>query len=994
MMRDTICNAAPGSVEVRADAERPAVSRDDAHPDHRRDQPGQVIHLGRKVEANLGAPSAPPERPGRLFLDRRAECAELDGLIRAVRAGESRALLLTGEPGVGKTALLDYLVSRASGCRVLRGAGTESEIELAFGGLHQVCAPLLGRADQLPDPQRDALRVAFGLATGPQPDRFLVGLAALGLLADAATERPVVCVLDDAQWSDRASAQALAFAARRLGAESLALVFAAHDGKQVPELAGMPQLQVHGLAETEARALLDSVLPGRVDERVLDRIVAESRGNPLALLELPKGLSAPELAGGFDMPVAVELPRRIEGSFRRQLAALPSESRRLMLVASAEPLGDPVLMWRSAERLGIEEQAATPAAESGLMTIDSRVRFRHPLLRSVVYRTSSVEERRAVHRALAEETDPEAEPEHHSWHAAQALSGPNEEVASALERSATSSRARGGLAAAAAFLERAAQLTPDPGRRAERRLAAARATHQAGCPEAALRLLCLAEAGPLNGLGRARAGLLRGQIAFISRSRDAAAQLWSAATRLEPLAPRLARDTYVEAISAVWLVGPVTSGINLRELVRAAHAAPAAEARPVDLLVEGLASRLTDGYAAGFPILKRALLALRGLSRPGEEAMQWLHLASATAGHVWDDESWQLIAVRHIRLARECGAFAMLVHALNMGIAMHTCLGELESAASLAQERAALIDATGSTVLAYGGPMLAAWQGREAEAEQIFEVFGHQVVRRGEGQGVTILGWARALLYNALSRYEDALAAAQPASEAPPEIGGMPWALRVELIEAASRAGTPDRAAGALEELTEPAQCAGSDWALGILARCQALLGEGETAEHSYQDAIQRLSRTRMRGELARAHLLYGEWLRREHRRLDARNQLRIACEMFEEMGAEAFLQRATRELGATGETLRKRKIETTGELTAQEAQITALVREGLSNPEIGARLFISPRTVEWHLGNIFSKLNVTSRRQINRGSPFSGAVGNTAEHRRVGPHRRGGRKD
>jgi DNA-binding CsgD family transcriptional regulator len=703
--------------------------------------------------------------------------------------------------------------------------------------------------------------------------------------------------------------------------------------------------------------------------RVLDRIVAECRGNPLALLELPKGLSAHELPGGFDTSVAVGPARRIEESFRRQLQALPRESRQLMLVASAEPLGDPVLMWRAAERLGIGEQVAAAAVESGLMTIDSRVRFRHPLLRSAVYRISSPRELRAVHSALATETDPEAEPELHAWHAAQALSGPDEGVAVALERSAASSRARGGVGASAAYLERAAQLTPEPGRRAQRRLAAAQAMHRSGCSVAALRLLPLAEAGPLNALARARAALLRGQIAFVSRSAEAAAQLWGAATRLEPLDPQLARDTYVEAISAVWLVGPVTSGINLSELVRAAHAAPTVPQRPVDLLLEGLAGRVTGGCAAGFPILKRALHDLHGLNRPGEEAMQWLHLASAMAGHVWDDESWWLIAERHVRLAREYGGFAMLVHALNMAIGMYACLGELDTATSLAQERATLVEATGSGVLAYGAPMLAAWRGRGVEAEHLFDTFGHEVMRRGEDQGVAIVGWARAVLYNGLGRYDEALVAAQQASDSAPEIGGMPWALRVELIEAASRARTTEPAARALAELGEPAHCAGTNWALGVWARCHALLHEGSVAEHSYRDAIRRLGRTRMRGELARAHLLYGEWLRRGHRRLEARRQLRVAYEMFEAMGAEAFLQRASRELGATGESLRKRKVETAGELTAQEAQITALVREGLSNPEIGARLFISPRTVEWHLGNIFSKLNVTSRRQISRGT-------------------------
>jgi DNA-binding NarL/FixJ family response regulator len=892
---------------------------------------------------------------------------------------------------VGKTALLDELVRRASGCRVLRVSGVESEMALAFSGLHQLCAPLLDWAGRLPDPQRDALRTACGLAAGPEPDRFLVGLAVLSLLAEAATEQPMVCLIDDAQWLDRTSAQALAFTARRLVAESVALVFAADNPEQLPELAGLPQLRVSGLPENEARALLGSVLPGRVDERVLDRIVAEARGNPLALLELPKGLSAPELAGVFDLPGASELGR-IEQSFCRQLAALPRETQRLLLVAAAEPLGDPVLMWRAADRLGIEAESSVPAAEAGLLMIDSRVRFRHPLLRSAVYRAASAEERRDAHEALAEKIDPKVDPEQHAWHAAQATAEPNEEVAAELERSAARSRARGGLAAAAAFLERAAQLTPDPARRARRRLAAAQTTHQAGSTIAALRLLSLAEAGPMDELARARAALLRGQIAGMNRAAEAASQLWSAAARLERLDPRLARDTYLQAISAAWLAGPLKSGVNLRELVQAANAAPCPSTRPVDLLLDGLATRLTDGYAAGAPLLKRALRAVRELDEPGEEAQHWLHLAAATAGHLWDEQTRQTLAIRHVQQARNVGAFAMLEHALNMAIAMHAWLGELAAAEALAEELAALTEATGSPVPSFGAPVLAAWRGRVAAAEQIFDSIGNHALRPGEGNAVIIIDWAKALLCNSVGRYEDALGAAQLASEHPPEIGAMPWAARVELIEAAVRAEVPDRAASAFEQLIETTNAAGTDWAAGIQARCRALLSEGQAAQTAYQEAIQRLGRTRMRGELARAHLLYGEWLRREQHRLDARQQLRIAHNMFTKMGAEAFAQRAARELGATGETPRKRKIETIGQLTAQEAQVTTLVREGLSNPEIGARLFISPRTVEWHLSNIFSKLNISSRRQLSRRSPF---LGNTASP--TGPrtennnHRHGG---
>ena len=437
----------------------------------------------------------------RELTDRRAERGVLDGLVQAVRAGESRVLVLHGEAGVGKTALLQYLADRASRCRVLRVVGVQSEMELAFAGLHQLCAPLLDRLGVLPGPQQEALRTAFGMSEGPAPDRFLVGLAVLGLLAEAAVERSVVCLIDDSQWLDRASAQVLVFVARRLGAESIGLVFSARvaDG----ELAELPELEVKGLPERDARSLLDAVLPGPIDARVREQIVAETRGNPLALLELPREATPTHLAGGFGLPGA--LAGRIEDSFRRRVDALPAQARRLLLLAAADPTGDPVLVWRAGARLGIGTQAAAPAAEAGLAEFGARVRFRHPLVRSAVYRSAAAADRQEVHRALADSTDPQADPDRRAWHRAQAAAGLDEDVAAELERSAGRAQARGGLAAAAAFLERAALLTPDPVRRAGRTLAAAQASLRAGAFGKALELLATAEAGPLDELQGARA---------------------------------------------------------------------------------------------------------------------------------------------------------------------------------------------------------------------------------------------------------------------------------------------------------------------------------------------------------------------------------------------------------------------------------------------------------------------------------------------------------
>jgi DNA-binding CsgD family transcriptional regulator len=905
-----------------------------------------------------------------LLRDRHSECDTLDRLVDAVRAGESRALVVRGEPGVGKTALLEYMVERASrrGPRVARVVGVQSEMELAFAGLHQLCRPMLDRADRLPTPQRRALYTVFGLSDGPAPDRFLVGLAVLGLLAEVAQERPLVCVVDDAQWLDRASAQALTFVARRLGAESVAMVFAARTPDGVPELAelaDLPELAVAGLPTGEARALLDGVVRGPVDERVLDRLVAETRGNPLALLELPRGLTSAELVAGFGLSGVRALPQQIEESFRRQVAPLDAETRQLLLVAAAEPVGNPVLVWRAAERLGIGVTAAAPAVASGLVEIGTIVRFRHPLVRSAIYWAASPEERRSAHQALAEATDAETDPDRRAWHCAQAATGPDEDVAAELERSAVRAQARGGLAAAAAFLERAAELTPELSRRADRTRAAAQATHHAGMPDTTLRLLSLVEALPLDKFQGAQMDLLRARIALtVNRGREAPPLLLIAAKQLEPLDVRLARETYLDALLAAMFAGGLAADGSVRAAAEAARAAPAPAGPPraPDLLLDGLAIRFTDGYAAAVPMLRRALCAFRSPDLCPEE-LHWLWLAHITAGNLWDEAT--LETARHLELARDAGALTTLPLALTSRIGALVYLGELTEAAALLGEVEAVSAATGIPAAPYGALLLAAWRGREAEAFQLIETTTEEVLRRGEGFGLIITGAAHALLCNSLGRYEDALAAARRASEHPPVMGVEPWGVLVELIEAATRSGRPECAAGALDQLVETTRASGTDWALGIEARSRALLGEAGAAEAAYREAIERLGRTRIRGELARARLLYGEWLRRERRRLDAREQLRTAHELFSAMGMEAFALRAARELAATGETARKRSVETSSELTAQEAQIVRLVREGLSNPEIAARLFLSPRTVEWHLSRIFGKLGITSRRQL-----------------------------
>jgi DNA-binding CsgD family transcriptional regulator len=900
---------------------------------------------------------------------RRQQRSTLDGLLADLRAGRSRVLVVRGEPGIGKTALLGYATQTAPEFQLARAEGVESEMELPFAALHQLCGRMLDRLDQLPGPQRDALGVAFGLRSGGAPDRFLVGLAVLGLLSEVATGQPLLCLVDDAQWLDQASAQVLAFVGRRLDAESVALLFGTRDPGPGGDLAGLPELVLAGLADADARALLASVFPGRLDQRVRDRIIAESGGNPLALLELPHGMTAAELAGGFGVAGSLPLAGRIEQSFLRRIAPLPEMTRRLLLLAAAEPTGDPALLWRAAGGLGISaEDAAAPAEADGLLTVGAQVTFRHPLVRSAIYQAAPVADRRRAHRAIAEATDPGTDPDRRAWHRAQATAWPDEGVAAELERSASRAQARGGLAAAAAFLERAATLTVEPARRAERALAAAEAKYQAGAFNAALGLLATAEAGPLDELQRARADLMRGQIVFASsHGSDAPPLLLKAARQFEPLDVQLARKAYLEALSAALFAGRLALGGGVREVAEAARSAPPPP-RPApapDLLLDGLALVITEGYPAAVPMLKQAVSAFHSADVSGEEGLRWLWQACHGAGLLWDYGSWDLLSARRVELARDAGALAALPPAFSTRVGVHLFAGEFAVAASLVAEVESVTEATGSGIASYAALGVAALRGREAEAFELIEAGTKDAERRGEGQGLSFVQWATAVLCNGLGRYEDALAAAQQASEDSSADLFANWAV-AELIEAAARSGASERAAGALPRLSATARASGTDWALGVEARSRALASDGETAETLYREAIDRLGRTRLRVELGRAHLLYGEWLRRENRRIDAREQLRTAHQMFTAMGAGGFAERAARELRATGERVRKRTTETPAQLTARETQIARLAGEGLTNPEIAAKLFMSPRTVEYHLHKVFTKLDISSRNQLH----------------------------
>ena len=900
-----------------------------------------------------------------MLLGRAEECVMVDGVLGQARAGASGVLLVAGEPGVGKSALLEYAVESASrsGFQVVRAAGAEPEMELAFAGLQQLCAPLLDGLAQLPAPQRAAIETAFGISAGVPPDPFFVGLGVLGLLAAAAAGRPLLCVVDDVQWLDQASARALGVAARRLQADAVAVLLAGRAAGELAGAAGLAEVRLAGLADADARALLASVLPQWVDQKVMDRIVAETAGNPLALLELPRGMSAAELAGGPGLGGPAGLPGRIEESFGRRLELLPEPARRLVLLAAADPAGDAALLWRACALAGIDPGAAGPAQDACLVQVGTRVRFFHPLVRSAVFRAASAQERRAAHGLLAAATDAAADPGQRAWHRAQAAPGPDDQVASELEDSAELARARGGVAAAAAFLERAAALTLDPQRRSARALAAAQAWHQAGGHDRAVELVEVAEAGPLGELGRAQAEWLRAQIIFVrTDGRDGTVQLLRAAQRLDPLDRDLARATYVDAMRAAGLSGDTPeAGRRLRAL---------SLSQPPDateLLLHGYGVYVTEGFPHGVDVLAQAIDAFVSAPVTGDENIRALEAAASAARALQDGTGFDVLTAGGVALARQAGTLSLLPEALDIRALYCVDAGELAGAAAALDEAEAIRQATGMEP-GFGGDsgLLAALRDEERAATRHIEQLRREPGIGGVSRRAAMLEHALAVLYNGLARYPEALAAAQRSGERYPGGGGMVQSL-AELVEAAVHCHEPVAAQTALEALRAHARLGGKDWGLGLEARSRALLAGGGAAEELYAEAIGRLGRTRMRLPLARAHLLYGEWLRRERRRTDARTQLRTAHDLFEAMGARSFAGRARQELTATGATAHSRRNATLDELTPQEARIASLAGEGLSNPEIAARLYISKGTVDYHLNKVFRKLGIRSRAQLHR---------------------------
>ena len=920
---------------------------------------------------------------GERLRGRANECETLRGLISTVQSGGCQVLVLRGEAGVGKTALLGYASELATGFRCIQVTGVQSDMELAFAGLQQLCAPLMDHEDELPEPQREALAVAFGRGIGPTPDRFLVGLAVLSLLAAAANDNPLLCVVDDAQWLDQVSVQTLAFVARRLMAEPVALVFGVRDDGSGEVLAGLPELKIGGLSDGDARGLLESVMVGGIDPRVRDRIVAETRGIPLALLEVPRNVSAAELAGGFWNAGGRSSAGEIEEGFVRRIRSLPEPTQRLLLVAAAEPVGDAALFLRTAAQLGIPIDELAPAEAAGVLEFGSRMRFHHPLMRSAAYRAADLTERRAIHRALADAIDPQSDPDRRAWHAASAAAGPDDAVAAELEASADRAQSRGGIAAAAAFLERATVLTSDPALRGARAITAAKAKRDAAAPAAAYELLAMAELAPLSELQRAQVARLRAQMEF-ARSRaggpgavqlsETAPALLAAAKLLEDLDDYASRETYLEALAVIIYAGRLGPPGTLEAAAEAARAALSRAPvlpRAVDMLLKGIAERITGGVSAGAGPLRVALELMCELAQSNDgQVRRWTELPAfpvlqePSAHEVWDESITLRLSTAAVRQTRDAGALAGLPRALVYRAGVHIWAGEFAMAATLLEEAKSITAATDPTApVRYHSVLLAAWRGIPAEAASAIEAAAADAITKGEGRLLGLTGYAGAILYNGLARYEEAFASASDACRF--EDLGFYGRCLVELVEAAAHTGDQEAAAWAVAQLHESAGASGTDWGLGALANAQALLADDEHADDLFTEAIERLERTRVVVHLARARLCYGEWLRRVNRRTDARRQLSDAYKMFTRMGAEGFAERARRELVATGEKVRKQAVGTGDELTAQEAQIARLAGGGLTNQQIAAQLFISTHTVEWHLRKVFVKLGISSRRQL-----------------------------
>ncbi|MCV7377918.1 transcriptional regulator [Mycobacterium alsense] len=903
------------------------------------------------------------------LVGRRAEQQKLSELVDRVRGGGSAVLVLRGEAGIGKTALLLDVRDRDADLRVIALSGAESELELTYAGIQLLCAPLLGHIDRLPDPQRKALRVALGLRDGAAPDPLRVGLAVLSLLSESATERPTICIIDDAQWVDRTSLQALVFAGRRLSAEPVMMVFAARGSQAHPELSALPELHLAGLSDADARALLATIIPTRLDESVRENILAEADGNPLALLELSRALPPARLAGGYGLASAGPVATRIEQTYGQRLGELPSQTRTLLLIAAAEPTGEPTWLWAAAARLGVGADAGIPAEQSGLVTVDTRLRFRHPLVRSAVYGGATPSERRQAHAALAEVIPGALAQEHRVWHRAHAANAPDEAVAMDLQRSAEQASRRGGTAAAAAFLARAAELTPDPVHRAERGLAAALSKLDAGDPTGAARMLA-AVTGTDNELLSARADLVRAKIAFAAqRGRDAPPLLLAAAEKLRLVDAALARDAFLEALVAAMIVGRLHAdpkGSAAAIAAAARQLPPPAEPASADLLLDGLVVRLTEGHTAAAPLLRRAINRYLGEDAAGMADPRSHDITLRVLLDLFDQDTYNHLNAHQLELLRAAGELTVLPAALTTYAGSCVTAGDFAQAQDLLEQSDAIATATGAPPHHSIKTYLAACRGQEQLARQLAQATISEASERGEGSEITVVLFALAVLHNGLAQYDEAFTACTTSLKY--DDVGMYGHLLNEMVEAAARSGETNAAKAAAAQLIERAETTDTATARGYAARAKALMSVGSAAEQEYRLAITELGQSPLKVLTARTHLLFGEWLRRENRRTEARTELRTAYEMFLQMGADGFTERSRRELMAAGEPLGiQRRDTSTAILTTQESYIARLAGDGYTNAEIASHLFISPRTVEWHMSKIFTKLGVSSRRELRQ---------------------------
>jgi DNA-binding CsgD family transcriptional regulator len=920
----------------------------------------------------MSANAVDPGRPAGAvrLVGRAGESGRVTALIDAARSGQGGALLLTGEAGIGKSALLEHAARAADGVRITRASGSEFEREFPFAALHQVCVPLLGLLDAIPAPHRAALRVAFGLADGT-PDLLRIGLATLELATAAARERPLLVLVDDAQWLDPASARVLAFLARRLAADPIAKIIAARPAmapagekpaagmparekpavgtsavgtpvEAVPaELDGLPVLAVAGISDDSARELLSARSPFPLDERVRERLVAEASGNPLALLELPR-------AGGFAPPATSSAPTLVEQGFQARLTDLSTDASLLLTAAAADPTGDPGLLWTAAAHLGVDVSRASPeAAATGLAEFATRIRFCHPLARSAVYRAAPADLLRTVHAALAAATDPVTAPDRRAWHRALASGGPDDDVADDLERCASRAQGRGGVAAAAVFLERAAALSLDPERRTARTLAAAQAHADAGHPDTASELLSTVDTGALDDRRHAEVDMLRGRIAFTRSDDDTGPALMvRAARRLAGTDPDRSRDCFLDAVEMGLFIG--RAGGLIGQIVTTVRAEAPAPTAP-DVL-DALMVLATEGHAAAEPLLRTVLDGL-WIRRPA--------LASMIAGELWDVPTLTTIAEWLVKTGRETGSPAALRLGLAQTVVGATLAGDLGRALAATAEEQAIAEATGGTPLLYHRLHLAAHRGRRDEMLALADA-----ATRGSGH-VTNLHWTLALLHNGLADHPAALAAARRTDAHGHHFLSVP--VLPELIEAAVRCDEHTLAAEALDDLTERARASGTPSGLGVAASARALL---TGVEDHHREAVELLAESPLLLYRARAHLLYGEWLRRRNRRRDCLAHLRAAHDMFSRAGAEGFARRAAGELRATGERVSARPPGAAHEsLTMQEIAVARLVAAGATSKEVAIQLFISKRTVDAHLRTIFRKLGVTARAQL-RGHP------------------------